>query len=224
MKKIAVALILGLCLTAGIASAQSFNITAPADGIHLKRGTTCTIRWTHGLFFDQHPEQNGVLYWGSNPIGTAPIKNDQFVWTVGRKSDGSWMAPGTYEITMEALDYDDTSGPSVTIYLLDFKPGVLARRLELQKIPDCPACYSLDIKPIELEMEGMEFVRIELLRNGRRLADLGRYGSRGFSDGGTVKIELDNGAVKSPGTFELVVISSAGKELLREKIGLSLGR
>ncbi len=224
MRRAAVSVLLGFGLALGIASAQAFNLTAPADGIHLKRGTSCTIQWTHGLYFDQHPEQNGVLYWGSNPIGTAPIKNNQFVWTVGRKADGTWLPPGTFEITMEALDYDDTDGPSVTIYVLDFKPGILARRIELQKIPDCPACFSLDLKPIELDMEGMEFVRVELLRNGQRLADLGRYGRRGFFDAGPVKIQLDNGAAKSPGTFELVVLSGDGKQLLREKINLALGR
>lgn len=224
MKKVALAVVLGVFLMAGTAVAQSFNITAPADGIHLKRGTTCTIQWTHGLFFDQHPEQNGVLYWGSNPIGTAPIKNDQFVWTVGRKADGSWLPPGTYEITMEALDYDDTSGPNVTIYLLDFKPGVLARRFELQKIPDCPACFSFDLKQVDLEMEGMEFVRVELLHNGKRLADLGRFGRRGAFDAGPVKVQFENGTLRSPGAFELVVLSSSGKPLLREKITMALGR
>jgi hypothetical protein len=227
MKKIAIIAVLGLWLATTVAFAQSptFNITAPADGIHLKRGSSCTIQWTHSAFYDAHPEHHGVLFCGSSQIGSpVPIKNNQYVWTVGQKSDGTWLAPGTYEITMESLDYDELSGPNITIYLLDFKPAFLARRIELIKIPDCPQCYSFDLKQIELEMEGMGWVQVELLKNGRSIANLGRYGRRGFFDAGPVKLQLDNGAAKSPGTFELVVLSGDGKQLLREKINLSVGR
>jgi hypothetical protein len=226
MKRVAVSLVLGLALAAGLVMAQlpTFNITAPADGVHLRRGSSCTIQWTHSAFYDAHPEHHGVLFCGSSQIGSpVPIKNNQCVWTVGQKSDGTWLMPGTYEITMESLDYDELSGPNITIYLLDFKPGVLARKIELNKIPDCPMCYSLDLKQIELEMEGMEWVRVELLQNGRRLADLGRYGRGGFG-GGPAKIQLEERGAKNPTGFELQVFSNDGKLLLREKVNLALGR
>jgi hypothetical protein len=230
-KKLAVSVHMGLLLAAGVAFAQSptFNITAPADGAMYRRGASVTVRWTHSAFYDANPAQHAIPY--CQPTGAGgpvaqiaapvPVKNDQFVWEVGRKFDGSWLAPGQYEITMESLDYDELSGPNITIFLLEFKPIFLRRKLELPRIPEVPQGFMFDPRWIELDMEGLPEVRLELLQNGKRLADLGKFGKGGWSSG-PVKLQLDQRSVLNPSGFELHVLSSNGKLLLKQPIDVAL--
>ncbi len=227
IRKLGVYVLLGLVLAAGAAFAQSptFNITAPADGTIFVRGTSITVRWTHSAYYDAHPAQHAIPYCqptgASGPVvqiaAPVPVVNNQFVWEAGRKFDGTWLAPGTYEITMESLDYDELSGPNITIVLLEFKPIFLRRKLELPRIPNVPQGFSFDPRWIELDMEGLSEVRLELFQNGKRLADLGRYGKGGWSSG-PVKLQLDQRGALNPTGFELHVLSSNGKLLLKQPI------
>jgi hypothetical protein len=231
MKKIVISMWLGLALAVGVAVAQSptFNITAPGDGAFLRRGSSVTVQWTHSAYYDAHPGQHGIPYCqptgSGNPVvqiaSPAPIVGNQFVWTVGRKFDGTWLTPGTYEITIESDDYDELSGPNVTIFVFDFKREFLRRKIELPKIPDLPQGYFFDPRAIELEMEGLESVRIELAQNGKRLADLGRFG-RGVFGSGPAKIQLDPRSIQNPTGFELLVYSTNGKMLLKQAIEVAL--
>jgi hypothetical protein len=231
MKKIVISMGLGLALAAGMAVAQSptFNITGPAEGALIRRGTSVNVQWTHSAFYDTHPTQHGIPYakaaGGASPTvqiaNPVPIVSGQFVWTAGQKSDGTWLLPGTYEITLESQEYNDSTGPNVTIYMFDFKRDFLRRRIEFQKIADLPMGYFLDPRAIELELEGLESVRIELLQNGKRLADLGRFG-RGLFGSGPVKISLDPRSIQNPTGFELAVYSPGGKMLLKQAIDVAL--
>ncbi|MCX6560774.1 MAG: hypothetical protein NTZ26_09720 [Candidatus Aminicenantes bacterium] len=231
MKKIAISAFLGLAIAAGVAVAQSptFNITAPADGVLIRRGNSVTVQWTHSAYYDTHPAQHGIPYakstGGGSPIAQianpVPIVSGQFVWAAGQKSDGTWLPPGTYEITIESQEYNDSTGPNVTIFLLDFKREFLRRKIELPKIPDLPQGYFFDPRAIELEMEGLESVRIELAQNGKRLADLGRFG-RGMFGSGPAKIQLDPRSIQNPTGFELLVYSASGKMLLKQAIDVAL--
>lgn len=231
MRKFAVVAFLGFILASGAALAQSptFNITAPADGAILLRGISVTVRWTHSAYYDAHPAQHAIPYCQPTGAGSpvvqiaapVPVRNDQFVWEAGRKFDGSWLAPGQYEITMESLDYDELSGPNVTIVVLEFKPVFLRKKHQLPRIPEVPQAFSFDPRWIELQMEGLPEVRLELFQNGRRLADLGRFGKGGFSSG-PVKLQLDPRGVQNPTGFEVHVLSSSGKLLLKQGIDVVL--
>ncbi len=231
IRKIAVFVLVSLVAAAGVVFAQSptFNITDPADGAMYRRGASVTVRWTHSAYFDAHPTQHAIPY--CQPTGAgAPVVQiaapvavvaNQFVWEAGRKFDGTWLAPGQYEITMESLDFDELSGPNITIFLLEFKPIFLRRKIELPRVPEVPQGFMFDPRWIELDMEGLPEVRLELVKNGKRLADLGKFGKGGWSSG-PVKFQLDQRGLLNPSGFELHVYSSAGKMLLKQPIDVAL--
>jgi hypothetical protein len=222
-KKIfAASLLIVFAAAALIAQEASLTITAPHTGDPLLRGSTCTIRWTHSAYYDVHPGQNVVIFCGSSQIGTpVPAIQNMFDWTVGRKSDGTWLPAGTYEITLESLDYDALNGPSIQIYFLVFKPDFLHRPLEFKKNPECPMCYSFDPRLMEIEMEGLDLVRLELWQSGRKLADLGKFVG-GKAQSGPVKFQLDSRIGRQETGVELRAFSSRGALLLNQKMQSAL--
>jgi len=103
-------------LLAGPAEAPNINIIAPASGANLYAGTSCTIKWTHSAYYTAHPSYTCDVYCGSFVIAShIPVIKDQFVWTVGKKADGTIVPLGTYEITIESDDYDELTGPNIKI-------------------------------------------------------------------------------------------------------------
>jgi hypothetical protein len=70
-------------------------------------------------------------------------------------------------------------------------------------------------------MEGLPEVRLELAQNGKRLADLGKFGKGGWSSG-PVKLQLDQRGMLNPSGFELFVYAGDGKMLLKQPIEVVL--
>lgn len=174
--------------TAVLAAAPfKITITAPANGSSWNYGTTCTIQWTYSSDYTG-TTQKCQVYCGSDIISPdILVTQGQFVWTVGRKADGTYIPAGTYEITIESPDYDALSGPNITI-----NPMMLNldrfKKFPIKKIPDCPMCYGFDLKQLQLEVK-FPFT-LELFRGRRSLGVLGKF-APGRLPTGVAKLVLD---------------------------------
>jgi hypothetical protein len=222
-KKFAGGLIVLLLATGALlAQEPKLTLTAPPTGEAFLRGTPCTIRWTHSAYYDAHPSQHVLIYWGTDQIGTpVPATQDMYVWTAGKKSDGTWLPAGTKEITLESIDYDALDGPNIRVYYFVFKAEFLRKPLEFNKNPECPACFFFDPRLIDFEIEGWEWVRLELWKSGRKLADLGKF-TGGRAQSGPVKIQLDSRVGLRETAVELRVFSDRGALLLKQKMESAL--
>jgi hypothetical protein len=204
------------------------TITAPVTGTTLTRGSSYTIRWTHSSYFQVVPQTCRIFCADSFISPPVPVLDREYTWTVGKKDDGSYFAAGTYPITLESDDYDALGGPNITIKVLAFKiPGKrFFRKIPLHKIPDCPMCFRLD--PNELGVDSRDFmepVTILIVRNGRTVAKLGRFGA-GLALPGSVKITLERQHVglirnRQPG-FEVHILSAKGKILQQHAVQLEI--
>jgi len=204
------------------AQEPKLTLTAPPTGEAFLRGTPCTIRWTHSAYYDAHPGQHVLIYWGIDQIGTpVPATQDMYVWTAGKKSDGTWLPSGIKEITLESIDYDALDGPNVRVYFFFFKPDFLRRPLEFNKNPECPACFIIDPRLLDFEMEGLEWARLELWQSGRKLADLGKFAG-GKAQSGPVKFQFDSRVGRRETAVELRVFSDRGALLLKQKMESAL--
>ncbi len=208
-----------------IASGDVITITAPSTGSTFLRGTTTTIAWTHSVYFNCVP-QDCDLYCGMDVISPlVPVMQNSWVWTVGRKHDGTYLSPGTYEITLESPDYDALNGPMITIIALELKIRPYPKKVQIIKIPDCPMCYRLDPRQFELKMEGFDLVTIEVVR-GRRV--LARFRFSRFAPGKSVpppaKITLTKEDLRlikqKKQAFTVLVKSAKGQVLLKQAVQL----
>ncbi len=94
--------------------APKITILKPDPGTYF-RCDTLEIKWSHSAYYDPY-HQTCVIFCGSNIISPAvQVTADSFIWTVGKKADGTYLSPGSYEITIESPDYDALSGPTITI-------------------------------------------------------------------------------------------------------------
>ncbi|MDH4197046.1 MAG: hypothetical protein OEW05_06550 [Candidatus Aminicenantes bacterium] len=176
-------------MVSALAAASPFliTITAPANGSSWNYGATCTVQWTYS------PDYTGTtqkcqVYCGSDIISPdILVTQGQFVWTVGRKADGTYIPAGTYEITIESLDYDALNGPNITINPLKLNLDRY-NKFPIKKIPDCPMCYGFDLKQLQLEVK-FPFT-LELFRGQRSLGILGKF-APGRLPTGVAKIVLD---------------------------------
>ncbi len=204
--------------TAVIASAQAkITITAPADGSTFIFGTTCTIQWTHSAYYNG-TTQKCTVYCGMFPISPLIlVTQDQFVWTVGQRADGTTMAAGTYEITIESPDYDALDGPNITIKPLMLKLDRF-NKLLISKIPDCPMCYGFDPKQLLLEVKFPFW--LELFRGQRSLGILGKF-APGRMPTSVAKLVLDKSDLpviqKRETGFEVRVIIDDNNRVLQTK-------
>jgi hypothetical protein len=209
--------------TAVLASAPfTINITAPASGTSFNYGASCTIQWTYSADFTGTTQKCDV-YCGSYVISPPVlVTQGHFDWTVGRKADGTYIPAGTYEITIESLDYDALNGPNITINPLRLNLDRF-NKLLIGKIPDCPMCYGLPLKQFELEV--LFPFTLELFRGQRRLGVLGKF-APGRLLRGNAKIVLERSDLlliqKGEAGFELRAIIEDGKLLQTKALALEI--
>jgi hypothetical protein len=93
---------------------REIRITAPVGDpleCHV-RSEILQVRWTHGAYFNGHPENCCVLCGGHVLSPYLPVTADAFTWTVGRKNDGTYMEPGDYPLSIQTTAGDgDLNGP-----------------------------------------------------------------------------------------------------------------
>jgi len=204
-----------------IASGDVINITVPPSGSILLRGATTVINWTHTAYFTCVP-QSCTLFCGMDIISPpVPVTQDSFVWTVGRKHDGTYLVPGTYELTLESPDYDELSGPMITIIALELIIKPYPKKVQIIKILDCPMCYKLDPRQFILEMKGLDYVFIEVVRGSRLLARFGKF-APGKPAPPPAKITLTKEDLRlikqGQPAFSVLVKSAKGKVLLQKNV------
>ena len=220
-KRLFVCGLLFISVTAVLASAPfKITITAPANGSSFNYGTSCTIQWTHSADYTG-TTQKCTVYCGSFAISPEIlVTQDQFAWTVGHQADGTNIAAGTYEITIESPDYDALTGPNITINPLKLNLDRF-NKLLISKIPDCPMCYGLPLK--QLEMEVIFPFQLELFRGPRRLGVLGKF-APGRLPTGTAKLVLERSdllLIQQGGAgFELRAIIEDNKILRTKAVAL----
>jgi len=204
-------------------SMPRITITAPVDGQFLLIGSSYTIRWTHSTYFDASHDGCQILC-GVDDIAHLPVTNDQFVWAAGRKNDGTFLGPGSYQIGIESIDYWTSEGPDhepdITLFKL-----TLPDRIHLKEISRCSRCFQFDPREFKFEFEGLKAVIIEIIRSGEVVATLGKFGSR-LPVSGPIKIVLDQ---EDPGFFkrqrqgyELRVSALGGKILLKQAVQIEI--
>ncbi|NIM91917.1 MAG: hypothetical protein GTO17_13340 [Candidatus Aminicenantes bacterium] len=209
-----------------IASGANINITAPSTGQIFLRGVSTTIQWTHSVYFNCVP-QNCTLFCGMDIISPpVPVTGNSFVWTVGRKHDGTYLAPGIYEITLESPDYDELSGPMITIIALELIIRPYPKKVRIIKILDCPMCYRLDPRQFVLKMSGLDFVSLEVVRGRRVLARFPRFAPNRLPPT-PAKINLNEEDVRlikqGRPAFTVLVKSAKGQTLLKKAVQLEVG-
>jgi len=208
-----------------IVSGDVITITAPTTGQTFLRGTNTTIQWTHSVYFNCVP-QTCTIFCGMDIISPpVPVSQNSFGWTVGRKQDGTYLAPGTYEITLESPDYDALNGPMITIIALQLIIKPYPKKVQIIKILDCPMCYKLDPRQFILKMSGLDFVSIEVVRGRRLLARFGRFTPDGPAPP-PAKITLNEEDVRlikqRKPAFTVLVKSAKGKILLKKAVQMEL--
>ena len=212
--------IMVLCLASVQADVEpNITFTAPAEGATLRIGSQYTIRWTHNSYFSA--TDTAHLFLGFEQIGDAPATSDSFTWTVGRKMDGSFAAPGNYYLDLEASDYQYTKNVNITLYELAF-----ANRLVIKMIDACPNCFYLDTGKINLKLAGLAAVEVELVRGEEVIAKLGKFGA-GLALPGMVKIVLHEPASRQASIlagYELRFLSLQGRNLFRQEVQLEKTR
>jgi hypothetical protein len=213
-----------LILAAAALASPPFKITitAPATGSSWNYGAPCTIQWTHSADYNG-TTQKCKVFCGSNIISPdVLVTQDLFAWTVGRKADGTYIPAGTYEITIESLDYDALSGPSITINPLTLNLDRW-RKLLISKIPDCPMCYGLSLKQLQLEV--VYPFTLELFRGQRRLGVVGKF-APGRLPTGTAKLVLEQADLlllrRGEAGFELRAIIDGGRLLRTQALALEI--
>lgn len=194
------------------------TITQPPDGKPMIMGLKYDIKWTHSAYYNPH-NYTCTVFCGSAIISPpTPVKSKVFNWTAGKKADGSWMAVGNYEITIENDDYDALTGPVIHLIRLIIPPWL--KTLDLAKVPNCPGCFDFDPRLNKLDFEGLNQVRLEVWSGNRRLADLGSFRG-GAARPGAVRFDFGK-ARPAGGQVELRVLTEQGELLLAEKIQLFL--
>lgn len=196
-------------------------LTAPASGASLRLGSACTIRWTFSSYFLVVP-QTCRIFCGDGFISPpVPVLNGEYLWTVGRKDDGTYLNAGTYPITLESDDYDALSGPMITLSAPDFRIPIrrFAEKIWLHRLPGQPLSFRVDPSELKINLgEFLEPVTILLAHGGRTLAKLGRL-VPGQKLPGPVTITLsqkDCDLVRGRQSgFEILLQSTAGKILQR---------
>jgi len=117
-KSILLALVFFCAALTVSAVAPNINIIAPSSTSgddEWYMGMTLHIRWTHSTFYT-NPSQTCRILCGGNIISPpVPVISKDFSWTVGKKFDGTDLAPGTYMITIENVNYSDLNGPTILI-------------------------------------------------------------------------------------------------------------
>jgi hypothetical protein len=205
-------------------SMPNITFTAPVEGDILIIGSPYTLRWTHSSFFDADFPESGMatIYCGDNDIASVDPVSDQLPWAVGRKKDGTFMAPGNYTIDVENIDYwstDDSNFRHVTLVLLE-----LPKVLYLEEIRKCPGCYRFDPLKNKFDFRKLPLINLELLFRGELLADLGKFGSRRITPS-PVKIVLKENlsvAKARPRGFELRARALGGKILLKQDVQIEI--
>lgn len=211
-KRVLIGGLLLLLATAVLASAQpKITITAPPNPSTLIMGTSCTIQWTHSAYFTG-TAQKCTVYCGTFAISPLiPVTQDQFVWTVGKKADGTNIPAGTYKIAIESPDYDALDGPNVTLKFLSLNWDRLGK-LRITKIPDCPMCFGLPLDQLQ-QLNFLLPCELELFHGQRSLGRLGKFLS-GRLPTGSAKLLLDQAdllAIQKGGPgFELRAIIDDG--------------
>lgn len=217
MKKRAIILaVLFFCATFMVmGSDPQITITQPTDGQFLLIGISYTIRWTHSSYFDVSRD-GGQIVCGDASIGYAPVTSDQFVWTVGQRRDGTFMAPGTYRLGIESIDYWTSEGPDLepTINLVRLE---IPRKFILKEIPQCPRCFYFD--PRSIKFAGVRVLELQLVCGGQMLAKLGRFSLEKIS-AAPVKIVLadETGFSKRRQGFEIHALTPGGKLIHKQAI------
>ena len=208
-----------------IASGDVITITAPTTGQTFLRGTNTTIQWTHSVYFNCVP-QSCTLFCGMDIISPpVPVSQNSWVWTAGRKHDGTYLPPGTYEITLESPDYDALNGPVITIIALQLIIRPYPKKVRIIKILDCPMCYRLDPRQFVLKLSGLDFVSIEVVRGRRVLARFPRFAPDRPAPP-PAKITLNEQDVRlikqRKPAFTVLVKSAKGQTLLKKAVQLEV--
>jgi hypothetical protein len=160
--------------------------------------------------------------------GDVQVNDNQFEWTVGKKKDGTYLSPGTYDISLENIDCDRGVG-LVTLSIL--KPPLpiwkVVSKLPIYKDPGCPMCFHLNPGDLKFDPADQGPVILEIVRGSQVLARLGRFG-RGLAVPGPVQITLDQEGhgllMRRQQGFELRILSARGAILHTQAIQLELAR
>lgn len=188
MKHILPFLALSAALGFGVLPAQlpQAAVSSPNGGENLLRGSEYTITWSCShcppganlvveIYNTLH---SGPGYSGQISPAGVPMGQGSFIWQeVGKLANGSWLVPGPgYKIHLEAIDGSDASDAAFTILELKL-PKIKVERIAIQRLPDCPECVRIDLRPLREAFRGSPGAfRIILLANGRQAADLGLFG------------------------------------------------
>jgi len=118
-----VLLFLGAALaTADVAPQISgIDVDSSWGGDPVFKNETVHIRWTHSAYYTS-PGQTCRIFCGDHIISPpVPVINKDFIWTGGRKFDGTYIPQGkSYRITIENNDFDALNGPEIS--LVDEQP------------------------------------------------------------------------------------------------------
>ncbi len=203
-------------------------ITAPASGASLPLGSACTIRWTCSSYFQVVPQTCRIFCGESFISPPVPVLDGEYSWKAGRKDDGTYLAVGTYPITLESDDYDALSGPSVTLTPPEFRAPIrrFMEKVPLHRVPGCPTCFRIDPRELKIDPQSVsEPLTILIVLDGRTLASLGRIApGRALPDPLTFKLGKTECDLLLGGRagFEVLLQSPAGRIALRRALQLEV--
>jgi hypothetical protein len=149
------------------------------------------------------------------------ISDNRYEWRAGRKADGTFVRPGRCTFHFQPVDWWVAHKYfHVNLFCLDIKPKI---PVKLTPLPNQPFHYRLDPSQLGLELEGLEYVEVDLLRGKEVVARLGRFGPSA-SPAGSIHVVLQKGPSRSLGKqgFELRVRAANGKVLLRQAIPVEI--
>lgn len=228
MKHILAFLALSAVLGIGLLPGQlpQAAVSSPNGGENLLRGSEYTITWSCShcppganlvveVFNTLH---SGPGYSGRISPAGVPMGQGSFKWLeVGRLADGSWLVPGPgYKIHLEAIDGSDASDAAFAILELKL-PRITAERIAIQRLPRCPECVRIDLRPLREAFRGCPGAfRVVLHADGRQAADLGLFGSgQPWNDFIETRITLAPTALSKgrPGRCELRLSDLKGRLL-----------
>jgi len=236
MKKLVLLFLVSACFMAMMlqAALPQAAVTSPNGGEILYKDGEYTITWNcsncagnvNVIVEIYNTEHSGPGYHGQISPGGVPMSQGFFKWlAVGKLKDGSYLNPDSgYKIHLEAVDGSDASDGTFSIRVMLRK--IVITRLDLHRLPNCPECVRIDLKPLLENFKNCQDVyRISLFANDLPVADLGEFGGQkrmhDFIDarlGQPLQVQAQN----RRGRFELRLFNRQGQLLQTQPVQLGL--